>query len=34
MFPMDPFLESLTTKKEELLGVLNDFSTEVEALSR
>ena len=30
----DPFLESLTPKKEELLEVLNRFSANVEALTR
>ena len=34
LFPMDPFLESLTTKREELLAVLNRFSAKFEALSR
>ena len=32
--PEDPFLESLTPKKEELLEVLNRFAAKVEALTR
>ncbi len=31
---MDPFLESLTPKKEELVEVLSRFSVKVKALSR
>lgn len=34
LLPMDPFLESLTPKRDELLEVLNRFSTEVKDLSR
>ena len=34
LLPMDPFLESLTPKKEELFEVLNRFSAKITALSR
>lgn len=34
LLPMDPFLESLTPKKEELSQALNRFSAEIMALSR
>ena len=34
MMHLDPFLESLVPKKEDLLEELNRFSTRVEAVSK
>ena len=34
LLPMDPFLESLTPKKEELFEVVNRFSADIMDLSR